>query len=97
MTTSPANSTSAPSRGRRTTLQGLVSSNKMDKTITVVVQRHVKHPLYEKFIPRRTKLHAHDEANDARIGDVVEIIETRPLSKLKRFRLLRVIRRAEQD
>ncbi|MFO1051341.1 MAG: 30S ribosomal protein S17 [Planctomycetota bacterium] len=97
MTTQTANQTNAKPRGRRMTLQGIVTSSKMNKTITVVSERHVKHPLYEKFVPRRTKVHAHDENNEARLGDLVEVVETRPLSKLKRFRLLRVVRRAEQD
>ena len=69
----------------------------MDKSITVVVQRLVKHPLYEKFLRRKTKLHAHDEKNEANIGDTVEIMETRPVSKLKRWRLVRVVARAEED
>jgi small subunit ribosomal protein S17 len=97
MTTQTATTGNQKPRGKRMTLQGVVQSNKMNKTITVVVSRQVKHPLYEKFIQRRTKVHAHDETNDAQIGDLVEVVETRPLSKLKRFRLLRVVRRAEQD
>lgn len=88
---------SAGDRNRRRVQVGMVTSDKMDKTITVQVDRLVKHPLYEKFVKRRTKLHAHDETNDARMGDLVEIAETRPLSKLKRFRLVRVTQRAIQD
>ena len=84
-------------RNRRKVQTGTVISDKMDKSITVEFGRKVKHPLYEKFMNRRTRLHAHDENNEARIGDVVEVVETRPLSKLKRFRLVRVITQAVQD
>ena len=87
----------AKARGARKVLIGKVTSDKMDKTITVEFSRKVKHPLYEKFVGRRTRLHAHDEANDAKIGDLVEVEETRPLSKLKRWRLVRVVQRAVQD
>ncbi|MEO0480948.1 MAG: 30S ribosomal protein S17 [Planctomycetota bacterium] len=84
-------------RNARRLLQGIVTSNKMEKTITVEVQRLVKHPVYEKFIRRRTRIHAHDDASTANVGDRVEIVETRPISKLKRFRLTRVVARAVQD
>jgi small subunit ribosomal protein S17 len=84
-------------RKRRRVLQGTVTSDKMDKTITVEVNRRVKHPLYEKFINRRTRVHAHDENNDAKVGDIVQVTETRPLSKLKRFRLTKVVTRAVID
>ncbi|MDA0372908.1 MAG: 30S ribosomal protein S17 [Planctomycetota bacterium] len=84
-------------RGSRRVLQGTVTSDKMDKTITVEVNRRVKHPLYEKFINRRTRVHAHDENNDAKVGDIVQVTETRPLSKLKRFRLTKVVTRAVTD
>ncbi len=70
---------------------GVVSSNKMDKTITVNVERKVKHPLYGKFVKKTTKFHAHDEKNECRIGDTVKIMETRPLSKTKRWRLVEVV------
>lgn len=90
-------STQQQARRRRRVQQGQVSSAKMNKTITVVVERLVKHPLYEKFIKRQTKIHAHDENNDAREGDLVEVAETRPLSKLKRWRLVKVTRRAVVD
>lgn len=73
---------------------GRVTSNKMDKTITVAVERQVKHPLYGKYIKRTTKMHAHDEANECGIGDVVEIRESRPMSKSKCWRLVRVVERA---
>lgn len=73
---------------------GLVVSDKMDKSITVAIQRQVKHPLYGKFIKKTTKLMAHDETNDAHMGDTVRIMETRPLSRNKRWRLVEVVERA---
>ncbi|AEP28532.1 30S ribosomal protein S17 [Brumicola nitratireducens] len=76
------------------TVQGRVTSNKMDKTITVMVERTVKHPIYGKFIKRSTKLHAHDEANVCNEGDVVTITECRPLSKSKTWMLVDVIVKA---
>jgi small subunit ribosomal protein S17 len=79
------------------TLQGRVSSNKMDKTITVVVERFVKHPIYGKFIKRSTKMHAHDEANVCNEGDVVTITECRPLSKNKTWTLVDVVEKARID
>lgn len=86
----------APARGHARTYTGMVVSDKMDKTIVVVVQRLKPHPLYKKYIRRDKKLHAHDEANDARIGDKVEVVEvSRPLSKTKRYRLRRVLERAK--
>ncbi|MCK5880523.1 MAG: 30S ribosomal protein S17 [Sinobacterium sp.] len=72
------------------TVQGRVVSNKMDKTITVLVERRVKHPVYGKFMTRSTKLHAHDETNECNIGDVVTIQESRPLSKSKTWVLTTV-------
>lgn len=74
---------------------GLVVSNKMDKSITVAVQRKLKHPMYGKFIGKTTKFMAHDEKNECGIGDTVKIMETRPLSKQKRWRLLEIIERAK--
>ena len=74
---------------------GVVVSNKMDKSITVSIVRRVKHPLYKKYINRSTKLHAHDESNDCAEGDKVLIEECRPLSKLKSWRLVKVLERAE--
>jgi small subunit ribosomal protein S17 len=75
---------------------GDVVSDKMNKTIVVRVQRLVKHPLYKKYIRRDKKLYVHDEANEARVGDKVEVIEaTRPLSKTKRYRLRRIVTRAK--
>ncbi len=82
-------------RGRRKERIGVVVSDKMDKTITVAVERQVKHPLYGKYIKRTTKLMAHDENNEAKEGDVVRIMETRPLSKRKRWRLVEIIERAK--
>ncbi|CAI8241028.1 MAG: 30S ribosomal protein S17 [Glaciecola sp. HTCC2999] len=76
------------------TVQGRVVSNKMDKTITVAVERKVKHPIYGKFIKRTTKLHAHDEANVCNEGDFVSITECRPLSKSKTWMLVDVITKA---
>lgn len=78
------------------TLQGRVSSNKMDKTITVVVERFVKHPIYGKFIKRSTKMHAHDEANVCNEGDLVTITECRPLSKNKTWKLVDVVEKARE-
>ncbi len=85
------------SRGRRKVQTGKVISHSREKTITVDIARLVKHPLYEKFMRRRTRLHAHDENNEARTGDTVEISETRPLSKQKRWRLVRILAKAERD
>ena len=75
--------------------EGIVTSAAMDKTITVTITDRVRHPLYGKTMQRSTKLYAHDEANDAKQGDRVRIAETRPLSKLKRWRLLEVLERAK--
>jgi len=75
-------------------LTGVVVSDKMDKTVVVMVERIVKHPRYGKYIKRRKKYHAHDEENECKTGDVVEIIESRPLSKTKRWRVVRIIRKA---
>ena len=70
---------------------GIVTSDKMDKTITVTVERREKHPIYGKFVKKTSKFAAHDEKNDCGIGDTVKIMETRPLSKNKRWRLIEVI------
>jgi small subunit ribosomal protein S17 len=89
------NSTSqAETRNLRKVMRGIVTSNKMQKTIVVQVDRKVRHPVYEKFVSRRTKLYAHDEQGEAQIGDTVEVMQTRPLSKLKRWRLIRVVQKA---
>jgi small subunit ribosomal protein S17 len=68
----------------------------MDKTITVQVERRISHPLYKKVLRRSKKYHAHDENNECTVGDLVRIVETRPLSKIKRWKLVRIIERAEQ-
>ena len=77
------------------TLTGKVISDKMDKTITVKVERQVKHPIYGKFIKRSTKVHAHDEANECKMGDTVTVAESRPLSKSKTWQLVEVVERAK--
>ncbi|MEP7229248.1 MAG: 30S ribosomal protein S17 [Ginsengibacter sp.] len=82
-------------RNLRKTRTGVVSSNKMDKTITVKVERRVKHPIYGKFVKKTTGFHAHDEKNECSIGDVVKIMETRPMSKLKRWRLVEVVEKVK--
>lgn len=82
-------------RKQRKTRTGVVSSNKMDKTITVTVVRKLKHPKYGKFVKKSKKFHAHDENNTAQPGDVVKIMETRPLSKTKRWRLVEVLEKAK--
>jgi small subunit ribosomal protein S17 len=82
-------------RKSRKTRIGVVSSNKMMKSITVIVERKVKHPIYGKFLKKSSSFHAHDEHNTAGIGDVVRIMETRPLSKTKRWRLVEIIEKAK--
>ncbi len=76
------------------TLEGRVVSNKMAKTVTVLLERQVQHPLYGKIVRRSTKVHAHDEAGECREGDVVRIVECRPLSKTKNWRVVQVVTRA---
>lgn len=78
----------------KSTLVGTVVSDKMDKSITVLIERRVKHPIYGKYMTRSTKLHVHDENNDSRAGDKVEIVECRPVSKTKAWNLVRVVERA---
>ena len=82
-------------RNLRKTRTGMVVSDKMDKTIVVAIEDNVRHPLYKKIVKRTVKLKAHDEANECRVGDVVEVMETRPLSKDKRWRLTRIIEKAK--
>ncbi len=82
-------------RNLRKERTGVVYSNKMDKSITVIVKWKEKHPIYGKFVNKTKKYHAHDEKNDAHIGDTVRIMETRPLSKLKRWRLIEITERAK--
>ena len=81
-------------RNLRKTRTGKVTSDKMDKTITVAIEDHVKHPLYNKIVKRTYKLKAHDENNECKIGDTVKVMETRPLSKDKRWRLVEIIEKA---
>lgn len=82
-------------RNLRKTRIGLVTSNKMAKTITVEVERRVKHPIYGKFVKKTSRFHAHDEKNECKIGDLVKIMETRPLSKTKRWRLVEVVEKVK--
>ncbi len=82
-------------RGPRKTQVGRVVSNKMKQTIVVEIERLVRHARYNKFLRRRTKLYAHDQNSEARVGDTVEVMYTRPISKLKRWRLIRVVTRAQ--
>lgn len=77
-------------------LVGRVTSNKMDKSITVAIERRIKHPLYGKFVRKTTKLHAHDEANACEIGDTVTIMQTSPISKTKTWKLVEILNRAVQ-
>ena len=82
-------------RNLRKERTGVVTSNKMDKSITVAIKWKEKHPIYGKFVNKTKKYHAHDEKNECRIGDTVKIMETRPLSKTKRWRLVQIIERAK--
>ncbi len=82
-------------RNLRKSRIGIVTSNKMDKSITVAVERKVKHPLYGKFVKKTTKFHAHDETNQCSEGDVVKIMETRPISKTKRWRLVEIVEKVK--
>ena len=84
-------------RGNRRLEVGIVTSDKMDKTRRVEVPRLVKHPRYGKYIKRRTVCYVHDEQNESRMGDTVEIMETRPLSKLKAWRLVRIVTKAPEQ
>lgn len=82
-------------RNLRKTRVGVVSSNKMDKTITVVVERRLRHPIYGKYVKKTKKFVAHDEQNTCNEGDTVRIMETRPMSKTKRWRLVEIIEKAK--
>jgi small subunit ribosomal protein S17 len=93
----PAPSPTTSPRGRRKTEIGMVASDKMSKTRRVVIERLVPHPKYGKMLRRRTICHAHDEQNASHKGDLVEIMETRPLSKLKRWRIVRIVRLGAQQ
>lgn len=97
MTAKTATAPAAPAveeRANRKTLEGVVVSDKMDKTRVIRVTRSVLHPFYKKVMTKSKKFHAHDEGNEAREGDLVEIASTRPLSKLKRWRIVRVVKAA---
>ena len=83
------------SRTRRKVRVGVVVSDKMDKTVLVRIDRRVRHPLYKKTVARSNKLAAHDESNDAHVGDTVKVMETRPLSKSKRWRVVEIVERAK--
>ena len=82
-------------RNLRKTRVGVVTSNKMNKTVAVTVERKLRHPIYGKFVKKTKSFMAHDENNDCSIGDVVKIMETRPMSKLKRWRLVEIIEKAK--
>ena len=82
-------------RGRRKVRTGVVVSDKMEKTVIVRVDNQLRHPLYGKIVRRTSRLQAHDEANDANVGDTVRVMETRPLSKTKRWRVVEVVERAK--
>ena len=88
-------STEPAKRAKRKTRVGIVKSNKMDKTITVILDRKVKHPKYGKFMHKTSKFMAHDEKNECSIGDTVKIMESRPLSKTKRWRLVEVVEKVK--
>jgi small subunit ribosomal protein S17 len=89
------NTITEETRNLRKTRIGVVTSNKMTKTITVAVERKVKHPIYGKFVKKTSKFHAHDDKNEASIGDVVRIMETRPMSKTKRWRLVEIVEKVK--
>ena len=85
------------SESSKSTVMGTVVSDKMNKSITVLIERRVKHPVYGKYMTRSSKLHVHDENNESRAGDKVEIVECRPMSKTKAWNLVRVVQRATAD
>lgn len=91
----PEEEVEATGRNERKTRIGLVASNKMDKTISVTIERRLQHPIYGKYVKKSNKLIAHDENNECQIGDLVKIMETRPLSRRKRWRLVSVIEKAK--
>ena len=95
MTETSASAVVADARNARKVREGIVVSNKMNKTIVISIVERVRHPKYAKFVSRTKKLYAHDEANDAQIGDRVRVMETRPMSKQKRWRLVEVLERAK--
>ncbi|MFM7082131.1 MAG: 30S ribosomal protein S17 [Actinomycetota bacterium] len=87
--------TDATIRSNRKAREGLVVSSKMNKTVVVALVERVRHPKYDKFVIRTKKFYAHDEANDAKVGDKVRIVETRPMSKTKRWRVVEILERAK--
>jgi small subunit ribosomal protein S17 len=93
--TDQATTPATAERSRRKVRVGVVVSDAMDKTVVVRIDRQVRHPLYGKIVRRSSKLTAHDESNDAHVGDTVRVTETRPLSKTKRWRLVEVVERAK--
>jgi len=93
-TTNGTGATTATERNARKTRVGTVVSDKMEKTVVVAIERRVRHPVYGKMMTRTKKLKAHDEQNSAKLGDTVRIMETRPLSKDKRFRVVEIVERA---
>jgi small subunit ribosomal protein S17 len=93
--TETAQGATTQERGNRKVHQGKVVSDKMDKTVVVWIENRVRHPLYGRIMRRTTRVKAHDETNDAHTGDTVEIVECRPMSKDKRFRVTRVVQRAK--
>ena len=95
MTETSASAVVADARNARKVREGVVVSNKMNKTIVISIVERVRHPKYAKFVSRTKKLYAHDETNDAQIGDRVRVMETRPMSKQKRWRLVEVLERAK--
>ncbi|MFM7127471.1 MAG: 30S ribosomal protein S17 [Actinomycetota bacterium] len=90
-----SDTTQSQQRAPRKVREGIVSSNKMDRTVVIEVVERVRHPKYNKFVMRTKKLYAHDEANDANVGDRVRVMETRPLSKTKRWRVVEILERAK--
>jgi small subunit ribosomal protein S17 len=94
MSTEPVATAAAPRRARKVR-EGIVTSNKMDKTAVVSVIERVRHPKYNKFVLQTKKLYVHDEQNDVNVGDRVRVMETRPLSKTKRWRVVEVLERAK--
>ena len=89
------NPEATPERNLRKSREGVVVSNKMNKTIVIAIVERIRHQKYEKFITRTKKLYAHDETNSAQLGDRVRVMETRPLSKLKRWRVIEILERAK--
>jgi small subunit ribosomal protein S17 len=95
VTATPTETEASAQRGRRKVRIGLVVSDRMEKTVVVKISTQVKHPLYGKIVRRSTKLIAHDEGGEAKVGDRVRIVETRPLSKTKRWRVVEVLEKAK--